>query len=81
MTETCRLHFQEPLDPMDELTIRLLTERYEGVDQPFQKFTSDGVVTLVLPRIIRPTFMRKKEVNAQPKSVEAPSLLPVPSNG
>lgn len=81
MTETCRLRFQEPLDPMDELTIQLLTERYEGADgTPFMKITSEGRVTLIVPQIIRPTFMRKKETD-ESKSVEATSLLPVPSNG
>lgn len=61
MSETCQLRFQEPLDPLDELTIRLLTERYEGKDgTPFMKFTRDGVVTLIVPQIIRPTFMKKR---------------------
>lgn len=75
MTETCQLRFQEPLTPSDELTIRLLTERYEGKDgTPFMKFTREGVVTLIVPQVIRPTFMKKKEADAELKPVEAKCL-------
>lgn len=48
----------KPLSMNDELMIEVLTHRYEGVEAPFVRFEDETSVTLRIPKIIRPTFMK-----------------------
>lgn len=51
--ETYRLDLPEPLSREDALLMQFLTERYEGKECRFQKFSRDGFTTLIYPRTVQ----------------------------
>lgn len=56
--ETTFFSFDKPLTPQAERTLDLLMERYSDAEgKPLVKFETDSLVTLRIPRIIKPTYL------------------------
>jgi hypothetical protein len=55
--ETTFVSFDKPLKPEAERTLSLLIERYTDEDgQPLVKFETESLVTLRIPRVVKPKF-------------------------
>lgn len=55
--ETTYVSFDRPLTPQAERTLDLLMQRYTDEDgQPLVKFETESLVTLRVPRVVKPKF-------------------------
>lgn len=55
--ETTFFSFDKPLKPEAEKTLGLLMDRYtDDKGQPLVKFETESLVTLRIPRVVKPKF-------------------------
>jgi hypothetical protein len=60
--ETTFFSFDKPLTPEATRTLDLLCERYSDAEgKPLVKFETESLVTLRIPRTIRPTYLARAE--------------------